>query len=104
MVDEAGWGWFYRHFHGAMSIAAEHPNVVRKSYADAAKTLDRKFDAQWRDKVRQFQMPAFASSTGGAWILRFDDVLADALELGPLRQMERELRRADGLRRAPPPG
>lgn len=91
LVDEAGSGWFCRHFHRAMAFAAEHPDVVRKSYGDVAKTLDRKFDAQWRDKVRQFQTPGFASSTDGAWTLRFDDVLADALELGPLRQMEVEL-------------
>lgn len=91
LVDEDGRGWFCRHFHGAMTFAAEHPDVVRKSYADAAKTLDQKFDAQWRDKVRQFQIPPFAPSTDGAWTLRFDDVLADALELGPLRQMEVEL-------------
>ena len=91
LVDEAGRGWFCRHFHWAMSFAAEHSNVVRKSYVDAAKTLDQKFDAQWRNKVRQFQTPPFAPSTDGAWTLRFDDVLADALELGPLRQMEVEL-------------
>ena len=30
-------------------------------------------------------MPAFALNTKGAWILRFDDILADALELGPLQ-------------------
>ena len=33
----------------------------------------------------QYQIPIFASQTKGAWTLRFDDVLADALELGPLR-------------------
>ena len=31
------------------------------------------------------QVPAFALNTKGAWILRFDDILADALELGPLQ-------------------
>ena len=91
LVDKTGQGWFFRHFHRAMAFAAEHPDVVRKSYADVENTLDRKFDAQWRDKIRQFQIPPFAPSTDGAWTLRFDDVLADALELGPLRQMEVEL-------------
>lgn len=27
----------------------------------------------------------------GAWVLRFDDVIADALELGPLKNVEQEL-------------
>ena len=34
------------------------------------------------------QVPAFAVNTRGAWVLRFDDILADALELGPLKNYE----------------
>ena len=67
------------------------PPWFRKSYADAAGELDRKFDRVWRDKVRQFQTPPFSSATEGAWTIRFDDVIADALELGPLRSAEAEL-------------
>ena len=37
------------------------------------------------DGKGQLQVPAFALNTKGAWILRFDDILADALELGPLQ-------------------
>ena len=91
LVDEAGTGWFCRHFHNAMRFALEHPALVRKSYADAAGELDRKFDRVWRDKVRQFQTPPFSSATEGTWTIRFDDVIADALELGPLRSAEAEL-------------
>ena len=39
----------------------------------------------------QYQIPIFASQTKGAWTLHFDDVLADALELGPLRKDGPEL-------------
>ena len=39
----------------------------------------------------QYQIPIFAPQTKGAWTLRFDDVLADALELGPLRKEGQEL-------------
>lgn len=39
----------------------------------------------------QYQIPIFAPQTKGAWTLRFDDVLADALELGPLRREGPEL-------------
>lgn len=91
LVDETGQGWFCRHFHSTMKFALDHPALVRKGYADAAKDLDRKFDRVWRDKVRQFQTPLFAPATEGAWTLRFDDVIADALELGPLRRIEADL-------------
>lgn len=91
LVDKQGRGWFCRHFHAVMAFALEHPDLVRKGYGDAAKDLDAKFDREWRDKVRQFQIPPFSLTTDGAWTLRFDDVIADALELGPLRRMEVDL-------------
>ena len=91
LVDAEGWGWFCRHFHATMRFALEHPDLVRKSYVDAAKDLDAKFDREWRDKVRQFQISPFSLATDGAWTLRFDDVVTDALELGPLRQTEVDL-------------
>ena len=34
------------------------------------------------------QVPIFALNTKSAWALRFDDILADALELGALRKEE----------------
>lgn len=39
----------------------------------------------------QFQVPLFSENTKGSWTLRFDDIIADALELGPLQNAEREL-------------
>ena len=39
-------------------------------------------------KVLQFQTPIFSLNTKGAWTLRFDDILADALEQGPLQNYE----------------
>ena len=33
-------------------------------------------------------MPIFTLTTKGAWTLRFDDILADALEQGPLQNYE----------------
>ncbi len=36
-------------------------------------------------------IPPFASNTRGAWVLRFDDILADALELGPLQNKDFDL-------------
>lgn len=86
LVGEDGRGWFCRHFHAAMAFARDNPKVVRKAYFETAGELDNKFDAEWRKKVRQFQMPLFSSNADAAWIIRFDDMIADALELGPLRQ------------------
>lgn len=86
LVDEDGRGWFCRHFHAAMAFARDNPKVVRKAYFETAGELDNKFDAEWRKKVRQFQMPLLSCNADAAWIIRFDDVIADELELGPLRQ------------------
>ena len=86
LVDEDGRGWFCRHFHAAMAFARDNPKVVRKAYSEAAGELDKKFDGEWRKKVQKFQMPLLSSNADAAWIIRFDDVIADALELGPLRQ------------------
>ena len=63
LVDEDGRGWFCRHFHAAMAFARDNPKVVRKAYFETAGELDNKFDAEWRKKVRQFQMPLFSSNT-----------------------------------------
>ena len=53
--------------------------------------IEKKFDTAWRNKVLQYQVVIFSPQTKGAWTLRFDDVIADALELGPLRQAGPEL-------------
>ena len=81
LVDAEGWGWF----------AATHPELVRKNYADSAGELSKRFDRVWRGKVLQYQTRALSTSTEGAWTIRFDDMVADALELGPLRRAEPEL-------------
>ena len=91
LVDEEGWGWFSRHFHGAMRFAAAHPELVHKNYATSAERLDKLFDQEWRNKVLQYQTKALSTLTEGAWTIRFDDMIADALELGPLRSTEPEL-------------
>ena len=39
----------------------------------------------------QYQVPLFSVNTKGAWIVRFDDILADALEQGELQNKVFEL-------------
>lgn len=85
LVDENGAGWFSRHVHAVSDFILHNPDKVRKGYEKDALAIQKKFDRAWRDKVRQFQTPIFSASTKGAWILRFDDVLADAMEQGKLQ-------------------
>lgn len=84
LVDEHGAGWFYRHAHNVAQFILENPESVRKGSEKQAQEIQEKFDKRWRDKVMQFQVPIFSSTTKGAWAIRFDDILADALELGAL--------------------
>lgn len=86
LVDEAGNGWFIRHIQ---SIAANP-----KAKANVKKYLVGRIDDYenaWRGKVRQYQIPIFLESTDAIWQIRFDDVIANALTLGPLREMEVEV-------------
>ena len=90
-VDADGVGWFLRHVLRAADFMLTHPEKVRSTSLKYAEVLRSKFAAAWRNKVLQYQIPIFASQTKGAWTLRFDDILADALELGPLRREGPEL-------------
>lgn len=88
LVDKIGGGWFYHHIHAVADFMLRNPAKVRKTSLDKAEAIRKRFDAAWRSKVIQYQIRIFSPQTKGAWTLRFDDVIADALELGPLRQME----------------
>ena len=88
LVDENGAGWLVRHVRNLCAFAKNNPSVISKPAQKHCETLSRGFEADWRRKVAQFQVPIFSEKTKGAWVLRFDDVLADALELDPLRRSE----------------
>ena len=88
LVDENGAGWLARHVRNLCAFAKNNPSVISKSVQKHCETLSHGFEANWRKKIAQFQVPIFSERTKGAWVLRFDDVLADALELGPLRRPE----------------
>ena len=91
LVDADGVGWFLRHVLRTADFMLAHPEKVRSTSLKYAEVIRSKFVAAWRSKVMQYQIPIFASQTKGTWTLRFDDVLADALELGPLRREDPEL-------------
>ena len=91
LVDADGTGWFLRHVLCVADFMLTHPEKVRSTSLKYAEIIQSKFAAAWRSKVMQYQIPIFAPQTKGAWTLRFDDVLADALELGPLHREGPEL-------------
>lgn len=91
LVDKRGHGWFYRHVKNIIHFVRNHPNTVSKSAEKAAEVLAKNFTIQWKKKVKQLQVPVFAPNTKGAWVLRFDDILTDAIEQGPLQNRDFDL-------------
>ena len=85
LADEKGRGWFYRHIHNICDFVRNHPDSVSKTTISKCETLRKGFDKAWEKKVIQLQIPIFSQTTKGSWVLRFDDILADALELGALK-------------------
>ena len=88
LVDEEGRGWFYRHVHNICDFVKNNPGSVSKTTVSKCELLRKGFDKEWEKKVIQFQVPIFSTTTIGSWILRFDDILADALELGKLQNKD----------------
>lgn len=84
LVDESGGGWYIRHLRGIADFINTNRDKAGKTTHKLADNIERLEDA-WRKKVIQFQIPIFSEGTKGDHILRFDDVIADALELGALR-------------------
>ena len=91
LVTPEGEGWLIRHVVNIVAFVEANPDDVRKEVVAKAQALKTGFRTQWAKKVQQMLIPPFASNTKGAWVLRFDDILADALELGPLKNKDFEL-------------
>lgn len=88
LVDAKGRGWFYRHAHGAVSFVLKNPDLIDARKLPRAEKIRKEFDKQWWEKVVQLQNRIFNPKTNGGWVFRFDDAIAEALELGPLRNYE----------------
>ncbi len=88
LVNSKGEGWYYRHIKKVIKFVKNNPDFVSKKAKTTVAGISKAFKAEWKMKVRQLQVPIFALNTKAAWALRFDDVIADALELGPLRTEE----------------
>ena len=96
LVDTNGCGWFYRHVHNICDFVRNNPDHFSKTTISKCDILRKGFDKEWGKKVIQFQVPIFSPSSKGSWILRFDDILADALELGELKNNDFSL--SDGIK------
>ena len=91
LVNENGEGWFYRHFHNAMNFAISNPEKFTAKEIEKYTLMDKNFDNAWHKKFTQMQYGTYDLNTKGAWILRFDDILSSALELGELKNKDFEL-------------
>ena len=88
LVNNKGEGWYYRHIQNIIKFVKKNPAVVSEKAKTTVAGIGKSFKIAWKKKVRQLQVPIFALNTKAAWGLRFDDILADALELGALRTEE----------------
>ena len=91
LISETGEGWFYSHIKGIAEFAKKKPSIISANSMKTISKFSKDFKKMWVKKVKQMQIPPFALNTKGAWILRFDDIIADALELGALRTEETQL-------------
>ena len=91
LVTPEGEGWLIRHVANIVAFVEANPDAVRKEAVEKTQALKEGFREQWAKKLRHMLVPPFAPNTRAAWGLRFDDILADALELGPLKNKDFEL-------------
>jgi len=88
LVNAKGEGWYFRHVQNIVKFVKKNPDAVSEKAKTTVTLISKGFKSEWKKKVRQLQVPIFALNTKAAWALRFDDILADALELGALRTEE----------------
>lgn len=90
LVDEAGDGWLVQHVDNIVRFIMTHPNAVRRDAMKKLRAL-KDYRSEWVKKVDHIQAIPFSDNTEGKWGLRIEDVLADALILGPLQNRDFEL-------------
>lgn len=90
LVDEDGNGWLIRHVDNIVRFMKANPTLVRKDAAKKLETLED-YRGNWVKWFDHIQAVPFSDNTKGKWGLRIEDVLADALLLGPLKDRDFEL-------------
>ena len=91
LVDKNGRGWLCRHIANIVAYVKKNPDKVSQSATTKMKGYLNKFETNWREKIKQFHTSIYDVNTINGWIIRFDGIISDALELGPLREEEVEI-------------
>ena len=91
LVDKNGRGWLCRHIANIVAYVKKNPDKVSQSATTKMKGYLNKFETNWREKIKQFHTSIYDVNTINGWIIRFDGIISDALELGPLREDEIEI-------------
>ena len=91
LVSEEGEGWYFIHVHNVAAAVLDNAGNNTNSMASNALTIVKKFNKGWCNKVMQAQASLYTKTTKGAWIIRFEDIVAEAKELGPLKNNDFDL-------------
>ena len=91
LVTEDGEGWYFTHVHNVAAAGLDNAGNNTNSMASNALTIVKKFNKGWCNKVMQAQTSLYTKTTKGAWIIRFEDIIAEAKELGPLKNNDIDL-------------
>ena len=91
LVSEEGEGWYFIHVHNVAAAVLDNAGNNTNSMASNALTIVKKFNKGWCNKVMQAQTSLYTKTTKGAWIIRFEDIVAEAKELGPLKNNDFDL-------------
>ena len=90
LVNEDGAGWFYNHVHNVIEVVLDNTDTVYPTSVQSAIVLTKGFAAAWCDRVMQYQASLYSRKTKG-WVRRFEDIIADAKETGPLQNKDFDL-------------
>lgn len=85
LVNEHGEGFLIRHVRNINNFVHTHAKEIGKRDPETFARIAEAFPKKWANKVRQYQIPIFATNTEQPWSIRFDDMIAAALDAGPLR-------------------
>ena len=91
LVDKNGRGWLCRHIANIVAYVKKNPDKVSQAATTKMKGYLNKFKNDWREKIKQFHTSIYDVNTINGWIIRFDGIISDALELGPLREEKIEI-------------
>ncbi len=63
LVNAKGAGWFYRHEKQVIRFIRRNPTLVKKDVLNKSAVISKSFTANWKKKVRQFQVSVFTPNT-----------------------------------------